>query len=197
MQKGTDLGFDDPFFATSEAVKVQASKSLRKEERQKRREAKALEAAQKATERAGLELLMQDDNAEAADHLDHFDINEIARAEKAKKKRQRMRKGKDKDKEVEEGKRGGLQEGFEIDVKDPRFAAVHDRHEFAIDRSHPRFKGTEGMRKLLEEGRKRKGIEGDAEVEVREKKRKMGGEGDEGDEGLGGLVEKVKKKSRR
>jgi hypothetical protein len=137
---------------------------------------------------------MQDDNAEAADHLDHFDINEIARAEKvAKRKGKRTRKGKD-GKEVEGGKRGGLQEGFELDVQDPRFAAVHERHEFAIDRSHPRFKGTEGMKKLLEEGRKRKGIEGDKEVGVKDKKRKVPGVRDEG---LGSLVEKVRKKSKR
>lgn len=164
------MGFDDPFFTADGPTqsKEKASKSLRKEERQKRREAKAAEAAAKATERAGLELLMQDDNADAADHLDHFDINEIARAEKQKKKRQRSRKGKEP---VEGGKRGGLQEGFEMDVQDPRFAMVHESHEYAIDKSHPRFKGTEGMQKLLQEGRKRKNIEDDSEVAVKDKKK--------------------------
>lgn len=184
----TDLGFDDPFFATDEVVKEKASKSIRKEERAKKRAAKQAEAEEKASQRAELELLMQD--TEAPTQLEHFDINEIARAEKAKKKRQRSKKGKD----AVESKRGGLQEGFEIDVQDPRFSKVHESHEFAIDMSHPRFKGTEGMKKLVEEGRKRRGIEG-AE-EVLPKKRKEPSESVE-DTQLNSLVEKVKKKAKR
>ena len=181
-----DLGFDDPFFATDEVVKEKSSKSLRKEERLKKREAKAKEAAARASQRAELELLMVDNSTEAPSHLEHFDINEIARAEKAAKK-----KGK-KNKMVEGGKRGGLQEGFEIDVGDERFSKLFESHEFAIDPSNPKFKGTEGMKKLLEEGRRKRGVEGDAEVV--EKKRKVdkerGGE-------LSGLVESVKKKAKR
>ncbi|KUJ16638.1 uncharacterized protein LY89DRAFT_707793 [Mollisia scopiformis] len=162
-----DLGFDDPFFATDEAVKEKASKSQRKEDRLKKRAAKAAEAAEKASNRAELELLMADNGTEPAANLDHFDINEIARAEKAKKK-----KGK-KSKEIETGKRGGLQEGFEMDVGDSRFSKLFESHEFAIDPSNPKFKGTEGMKKLLEEGRKKRGVEGEVEpVEKRSKKRK-------------------------
>ncbi|KAE8441986.1 hypothetical protein EG329_004112 [Mollisiaceae sp. DMI_Dod_QoI] len=186
-----DLGFDDPFFATDEAVKEKASKSQRKEDRLKKRAAKAAEAAEKASNRAELELLMADNDTEPAAHLDHFDINEIARMEKAKKK-----KGK-KGKDIETGKRGGLQEGFEMDVGDSRFSKLFESHEFAIDPSNPKFKGTEGMKKLLEEGRKKRGVEGDDEVvEGAGKKRKMaGGESKKGE--LSGLVEKVKKKAKR
>ncbi len=154
--------FDDPFFTTNEAAQEKATKALRKEERHKKREAKAAEAASKASQRAELELIMADNSTTApSDHLDHFDINEIARAEKEakkKNKRQRSRKGKGDAAPFSDadGKRGGLQTGFQMDVADPRFAAVFEKHEFAIDPSNPRFKGTEGMRKLLEEGRRKR-----------------------------------------
>jgi hypothetical protein len=193
-----DLGFDDPFFATDEAVKTKASKSQRKEARLAKREAKVAKAAAKASNRAELELLMQDNSNEAASHLDHFDIKEIARAEKNKKKK----RGK-KDKEVEGGKRGGLQNSFEMDVGDERFSKLFEDHEFAIDPSNPKFKGTEGMKALLEEGRKKRSHrvrddegEGD-QVVKKSKKRKAGVEiGGEGQD-LKGLVEKVKKKARK
>jgi hypothetical protein len=195
-----DLGFDDPFFATEEAVKTQASKSQRKEARLAKREAKAAEAAAKASNRAELELLMQDNSTEAASHLNHFDIKEIARAEKKKKKK----KGKkDESKEVEGGKRGGLQNSFEMDVGDERFSKLFEDHEFAIDPSNPKFKGTEGMKALLEEGRKKRSHRvGDGEGEgdrvvKKSKKRKAGLEIGGGEQDLKGLVEKVKKKARK
>ena len=140
-----DLGFNDPFFAADETVKDKASKTLKREDRKKKRELKDAEAAEKASKRAELELLMQENSTEDQSHLDHFDINEIARVEK-KKKRQKGKKGKD---EVV-SKRGGMQEGFELDVQDPRFTKVFESHEFAIDTSNPRFKKTEGMQKLLQ-----------------------------------------------
>ncbi|KAH6676643.1 hypothetical protein B0J14DRAFT_585979 [Halenospora varia] len=147
-----DLGFDDPFFATDEATKEKASKSIRKEARLKKREAKAAEAASKASERAKLELLMQDNTLEAPNQIEHFDINEIARVEKRAKRGKKGKKG-----EEVGSKRGGLQEGFEMDVQDERFAGrLFGNHEFAIDPSNPKFKGTEGMKKLLEEGRKKR-----------------------------------------
>jgi hypothetical protein len=196
-----DLGFDDPFFASDEKVKTKAPKSQRKEARLAKREAKAAEAAAKASNRAELELLMQDNSTEAASHLDHFDIKEIARAEKNKKKKKKGKK--DKSKEVEGGKRGGLQNSFEMDVGDERFSKLFEDHEFAIDPSNPKFKGTEGMKALLEEGRKKRSHrveddegEGD-QVVKKSKKRKTGLEVGVGEQDLKGLVEKVKKKARK
>lgn len=189
-----DLGFDDPFFATDEATKTKAAKSLRKEERKKKHEAKLKEQEEKASNRAELELLMQDNSTDRAEHLDHFDIAEIQRAEKAKKKKG---KGKGKKGEETESKRGGLQQNFEMDVGDERFGDVFKNHEYAIDPSNPKFKGTEGMKKLLEEGRRKRGGEDDGEVEIKakNKKRKVDGE-KEGKADLSSLVEKVRKKSK-
>lgn len=165
-EKDEDLGFDDPFFSTDVAVKDNAVKLSRKEEKARKRALKAAEAAEKATQRAELELIMQDDSNEATTKVEHFDINEIARIEK--RARQRGKNGK---KAAQESKRGGLQEGFELDVEDPRFAKVFENHEFAIDRSHPRFPKTEGMKKLLDAGRKRKGGDGDDGEAVQQKKK--------------------------
>lgn len=180
--------FDDPFFTTDEAAKAKASKKLRKEERRAKREAKAAEAAARASERAALELLMADNSTSsaAADHLDHFDINEIARVEKEARRKKKHQRSKRSNRETadggsDSGKRGGLQAGFEMDVMDPRFAAVFEKHEFAIDPTNPKFKGTEGMRKLLEEGRKRQSFR----------------KGDEMDGEGRGSLEKEKKKERK
>ncbi|KAI9801785.1 MAG: hypothetical protein M1825_003157 [Sarcosagium campestre] len=50
----------------------------------------------------------------------------------------------------------GLQQGFDIDVTDPRFARLYENPDFAVDPSSARFRDTKAMRKVLEEGRKRR-----------------------------------------
>ncbi|EPE28414.1 hypothetical protein GLAREA_09534 [Glarea lozoyensis ATCC 20868] len=197
-----DLGFNDPFFAAGEAqAKVEKPKSEKKAERLARRAAKEAESAAKAAEKSQLELLMQPTTSEeiANQNLDHFDINEIARAEKRAKKSGKSKKSKTALGE-DGSKRGGLQKGFSMDVADERFAGrLFGNHEFAIDPSNPKFKGTEGMKKLLEEGRKvRGGDEAALEVDVvpkKEKKRKV--DDVAGKESLNSLVESFKKKSKR
>ncbi|KAL5349097.1 pre-rRNA-processing protein esf1 [Pseudogymnoascus australis] len=188
-----DLGFDDPFFATDEKVKSKAASDLRKAARAKKHAEKKelLDAA--AEQKKELELLMTEGIDEGGSK-EHFDINEIVRAEKAAKRGgKRGRKGKSG--EVEDRK-GALQKGFEMDVADPRFGALFESHEFAIDTSNPKYKATEGMKKLLEEGRrKRKGDEGEEGEErvVGKKRRKEKASGEE----LGRLVDSVKKKLAR
>ncbi|KAH0491829.1 hypothetical protein TgHK011_003237 [Trichoderma gracile] len=170
-----DLGFNDPFFTTADPAPATKS-SIRKEERRKKREARETAAALDAQEKAHLAKVMAEDKADSnqAEHLDHFDMNEILRAEKQKSKKAKYQKKK-------KGKGGadapaGLQEDFEIDVNDERFKAVFDSHEFAIDPSNPKFKPTEGMKKVLEEGRKKRKmvVGGDEEDQPRDKKSKKG-----------------------
>ncbi|KAL2121144.1 hypothetical protein VTJ04DRAFT_5171 [Mycothermus thermophilus] len=183
-----DLGFDDPFF-TTEPVKPSKS-ALRKEERMRKRAAREKEEAENAAQKAQLELLMADENG-GADHLDHFDMREIAKAEKLKgKKKKKGKKGLQED-------RGGLQQDFQMDVNDPRFKAVFENHEFAIDPSNPKFKATEGMKKVLEEGRKKRkaGAGDDSPDAKRERRDSKKAKPDDGDFGeLASLVESVKKK---
>lgn len=190
-----DLGFDDPFFATDEKVKSKAASDLRKAARAKKHAEKKALLDAAAEQKKELELLMTEGIDEGGSK-EHFDINEIVRAEKAAKRGgKRGRKG-GKNGEVEDRK-GALQKGFEMDVADPRFGALFESHEFAIDTSNPKYKATEGMKKLLEEGRrKRKGDEGDEEGgekrgEKKRRKEKVGREE------LGKLVESVKKKLAR
>ncbi|KAH6685785.1 pre-rRNA-processing protein ESF1 [Plectosphaerella plurivora] len=184
-EAGEDLGFDDPFFA-GEEPKPKAKNAIRKEERLAKRAAREAEEAEKAEQKAQLQLLMAGENAGEADHLDHFDMNEITRAEKQKKKKYK-KKGKKGEEE-----RAGLQEDFKMDVSDDRFKAVFESHEYAIDPSNPKFKDTEAMQKLLEEGRKKRKAGGDEPREVKKvKKVKKGGDD------IGGLVASLKSKSKR
>ncbi|MCJ1249811.1 pre-rRNA-processing protein esf1 [Trapelia coarctata] len=158
-----DLGFDDPFFTAPEDDKAAATTARKEQKRQKRVERAAAEAAASA-QQAELELLMIDDNATnengdtvSRSKVNHFDINEIAKAEKVLKKK---KKGK-----LSAREKAALQakekDDFKMDVADPRFGAVFERPEFAVDPSNPRFKGTEGMKALLEEGRRKRAREDD------------------------------------
>lgn len=200
-----DLGFADPFFATDEAVKTKAAVSLRKEARAKKHAEKVAAKAAAEGQRAELELLMTDGVADGEGKLEHFDINEIARAEKVASRGKRGRRGKlgkpkvGADGELElEDRKGTLQQGFEMDVADPRFGKLFAEHEFAIDTSNPRYKATEGMKQLLEEGRRKRKAGGDEEegeevVVGRKRKSEQPKEKDE----LKKLVESVKKRAKR
>jgi NUC153 domain len=149
-ERPEDLGFDDPFFTAPEHDKTSAAK-MRKEERLRKRTEREAEEASAAAQRSELELLMVDDNHEGKG-MRHFDMNEIEREERKAKK-----KGK-KSKSQKEGQtpKEPQSVGFEINTQDSRFARLYENHEYAIDPTNPRFKGTEGMKALLEEGRKYK-----------------------------------------
>ena len=193
-----DLGFDDPFFAAPEDDKAAAS-ALRKEERRKRREERAAEAAASDAKRAELELLMVD---EKEGDVQHFDMREIEKAEKAARRRGKG-KGKLKGKKGAEAATAaaGAEDTFKMDTQDPRFQRLFESHDFAIDPTNPRFKGTGGMKALLEEGRKRRKQGDEAEhtddkSQARGKKRKTeNGKGGEDGEELRRLVNKVKGKT--
>jgi len=188
-----DLGFDDPFFIAP-ADDHAAASAQRKADRLAKREQRAADEAASSAQRAELQLLMLDDKSS---DVKHFDMNEIQKAQKAAGK-----KGKKKDRKRKEREWGeGEQDGFEMDVKDPRFSSLFESHEFAIDPTNPRFKGTEGMRALLEEGRRKRGRGGeDGEGGMdsggrgeRKRTRVVVTDTDAGDgEDLKKLVEKVK-----
>ncbi|KAA8895511.1 hypothetical protein FN846DRAFT_784971 [Sphaerosporella brunnea] len=172
--------------------------ALRKAERKKKREQKAAEAAEKASKRAELELLMEDDDqilGQDGKKLSHFDMKQVVKAEKLKKvKKPKHKKG------LEQAE--GLQDDFEMDVKDPRFGAVFERHEFAIDPTNPRFIKTENTKKLMEEKRKRTatkaGVDRNGapdEEDGRQKKRKKSGQERGKRDELQKLVQSLKKKS--
>lgn len=178
-----DLGFNDPFF-NDPAAAAAAEKAARKAEKKKKASAKEATDKAAADRRAELELLMAEDDANG-DGVRHFDMREIEKAEKAAR---RKGKGKKKGKGVEQ-----VQDDFKVEAQDPRFAALFDSHEYAIDPTNPRYKKTEGMKTLLEEGRKkRKFDDDDGEVMKKKGKAEKGGKG--GNDDVNGLVARLKKK---
>ncbi|OAA66764.1 pre-rRNA processing protein [Niveomyces insectorum RCEF 264] len=176
-----DLGFDDPFFlaaddpaaaAAAEAAELPSKTAQRKEERLKKRAAREAEAKAKAEERAQLEVVMAGD-AEREKTTTQFDLREEMRAEKARKKEEKKRARKNKHKKYGGGEDGheeaaadtttaaAAQQKFVVDVTDPRFQAVFDDPEYAIDPSNPRFKATPGMQQVLSAVRRKR--QGEAE----------------------------------
>ena len=150
--------FDDPFF-TDPKASAKAEAAARKAAAKKKRQEREAEEAASAAKRAELELLMVDDKAADGGTLKHFDMNEIERAEKAARKGRKGKKGR----KASEIASAAVADDFTMDVEDPRFAKLYESHEFAIDPTNPRFKGTEGMKKLLDEGRKKRKNRGDGE----------------------------------
>jgi len=108
-------------------------------------------AADAAGQRAELELLMAD-GPEGVGRTAHFDKRELkAQAKLASK-------GKRKGKRALRGSPGQTpaEDGFKMDVSDPRFKAIYEKSEFAVDPSHPRFDKTQGMVAVLEESRRKR-----------------------------------------
>ena len=184
--EAADAGFDDPFF-TDPAAAAAAEKKAKKDKRKQKLADQAAQDEEAAARRAELELLMAEDQGDSAKH---FDMREIEKAEK-----EARRKGK-KDKKRKKPAVAGSEEangGFEMETEDPRFKALFESHEFAIDPTNPKFKKTEGMSKLLEEGRKKRKLrevdEGE-DVGDANREKAMGGAGDKGE--LDGLVKRLK-----
>ena len=208
-----DLGFSDPFFTS-----LISSKRPPKAARSKTHSNPDDDLIVKATtapSAAELSLLMLPKNPPTADAtIQHFNMQEIALAERAlakrAKTRHRARLSKREQAALVTHQNEGGKDTFEVDVGDPRFGAVFEKSEFAIDPTHPRFSGTGGMRKLLEEARRKRGkVDGEQDWEwgeqkgrVREGKRMddRGGkrrvERDGGEEGLEGLTARVQKKTK-
>ncbi|CDZ98668.1 Uncharacterized conserved protein [Phaffia rhodozyma] len=93
-------------------------------------------------------------NPLAIDDSKHFSMTDIIKEEKnagAGKKRKRAPHKKTKTAEMREKDKELGDTGFEINVKDERFNKLNVDHRFAIDPSHPQFKKTKAMSKLLEE----------------------------------------------
>jgi hypothetical protein len=178
-----DLGFEDPFFTAPEHDRAETD-AARKEAKRRKREERAAADASSATQRAELELLMIDEDRPGGT-VQHSDMNAIARATKVLKRKT----GKKDSKKIEAARQLLEGDNFRMDVADPRFTAVYERAEFAVNPAHPKFKATEGMKSLLEEGRKRK--RADWEEEEAEEERESKRDGGKGVD-LEALVARVK-----
>ncbi|EXJ84129.1 hypothetical protein A1O3_04796 [Capronia epimyces CBS 606.96] len=160
--QGADLGFDDPFFADDPSAKSDraAGTKMRKEERMKKKREREAEEEAERKQRAELELLMVDDAVGADDgapKIRHFDMKEIEKAEKLARKKSKAKDKKRKDKtDTGTTAANDAEDAFKVDTSDPRFGRLFTSHEYAIDPTNPRFKGTKAMKTLLEESRKLK-----------------------------------------
>ncbi|KAI6028238.1 hypothetical protein EDC04DRAFT_151451 [Pisolithus marmoratus] len=111
---------------TKDQTTLEKYEQKMREKRQRKKEARKAAAAE--------------DTAEPDPHA------EVVKPRTKRKKRSANNKHED-DSEADED--------FSIDVKDDRFSALHEDHQFAIDPSNPQFKKTKGMIALLEERSKR------------------------------------------
>ncbi|KAI9574165.1 hypothetical protein HD554DRAFT_2228687 [Boletus coccyginus] len=143
--------FDDEFFGfendsrhDEEKDEAQPNQSMKESAKPKR----PTESSQ-----AELALLAASDNPHGEPA--HFDMKAVLKAEKQGKNKKSRHKSKKRDRnDVDDGP-GETQGDFAIDVKDDRFAAIHEDHQFAIDPTNPQFKRTKSMAALLDERSKR------------------------------------------
>jgi hypothetical protein len=182
-----DLGFDDPFF-TDPASAAAAEKQAKKADRRKKLDKQANQDEEAASRKAELELLMAENQG---DNVRHFDMREIEKAEK-----EARRKGKSKRSSKKKPEVGEVQDGFQVDSQDPRFKALFESHEFAIDPTNPKFKSTKGMKSLLEEGRKKRKVDDLDGDEYRRTDEGYSKKNKSVDGDLDGLVKRLKGKSK-
>lgn len=122
----------------------QLKKKQKKAEKRAKRKTELLETKSGAASINELTALLK-----GSDAAKHFDLLE----EKEDLKRHKGRKGKTTTAAQK------ATSASSIDTKDPRFAAIYDRPEYAIDPSAASFKRTPGMQALLEERSKRRSDE--------------------------------------
>ncbi|EPX74289.1 pre-rRNA processing protein Esf1 [Schizosaccharomyces octosporus yFS286] len=173
--KKEDLGFDDEFFQDN-SLKNRKKKTTKQKE---------VEEDPNAATKDELEAIVKED-ADNSEHLDHFDMKSIMKAEKSKKGRKQKKKAA----ELE-----GLQEGFDVNVADPRFEALYSNHNFAIDPTNPHFKKTKTTEKIMNERLKRRehSLEQVDEGKVEKNVKKRGPAKQDKSQDLNRIVQSIKR----
>ncbi|KAL5641478.1 hypothetical protein ACGC1H_001831 [Rhizoctonia solani] len=141
---------------------------------------------------AELELLLAPDPNPVDKEPRHFDMRAVIKAEKASRPGKKSRRQVKKHASINEVEDG---QDFHIDVKDARFAVLHENHEFAIDPSNPHFQNTKAMKALLDERAKRQRERQTTEEAQAREKIKAVRESTSDDRSLKSIVESVKRKS--
>ncbi|CAL1676964.1 unnamed protein product [Lasius platythorax] len=148
-----DVDMNDKYFAEE----FRNSKSSRKN-RKKDKEASDVDSSNEQEEnqrRAELELLLMDQNEDGKKHFNMKQIEENATMSKSKRKR--LIKKKNVQEEIKD-------DDFEVNVKDPRFAALFTSHHFNIDPADPHYRKTKGTEALVNEKLKRR-VDNEAHAE--------------------------------
>lgn len=145
MPDGIDL--NDPYFAEEFADGDFAEPSQRKNKNKgKGKKNTSSDSNNDDDEQKAAELaLLLDDGVEKKGHFSLKKIQDTENESKTKKrKKNRKKKGADADKAL-------LDDGFKINTKDDRFAAVYSSHLYNIDPTDSNFKKTKGMLEFIDE----------------------------------------------
>ncbi|KAI8066380.1 hypothetical protein BC940DRAFT_320076 [Gongronella butleri] len=133
-QKEKRMAKKDRRLQQQEEEEEQDAKNKKKNKKKKPTKEERMEQKR---QKAELALMMDDD-----EQGEGFDMKQVLKMEKLEKKNKKSRKEKDA--------LAANKDDFEIDVADPRFAALQDSHHFAIDPTHSQFKKTKSMKKIME-----------------------------------------------
>lgn len=153
LPEGIDM--NDPYFAEEfangeyEAPKVSKKKKATKKKGGATGEGDSDNADAEAERE--LALLLDDDDGKA-----HFSLRKIQDTENESKTKKKRKKQLNKKKVTDQKP---IEDDFEINVNDKRFAAVFNSHLFNIDPTDSHFKKTKNMEKLIHEKLKRKPVE--------------------------------------
>ncbi|RVE76750.1 hypothetical protein OJAV_G00012180 [Oryzias javanicus] len=139
-----DVDLSDPFFAEELGAAADLRDVKRKQKKKKKRAETADNKEELEKQQAEMALLMEDDT----DGHAHFNYDQIVEQQNlSKKKRKKLLK---KGAELLE------EDGFKVDVEDPRFQAIYTSHLFSLDPSHPSYRKTRATQSLLAEKRRRR-----------------------------------------
>lgn len=144
LPDGIDL--NDPYFAEEFANGEFAPVKTNKKKSKKVNKDDEANDSDKPNE---LELLLDDDDGKA-----HFSLKKIQERENESKTSKKRRKKLKKSKQNKESK--PIEDDFQIDVADNRFAAIYSSHLFNIDPTDSHYRKTKGMETLIHEKLKRK-----------------------------------------
>ncbi|KIJ11829.1 hypothetical protein PAXINDRAFT_137574 [Paxillus involutus ATCC 200175] len=159
-KKSAGSALNDEFFGVESDSDRERDASLNQSGKKSKKPKKPRDSSPAPTLRqpstkAELALLAASDNPRGESA--HFDMKAVLKAEKQSKSKRSRHKSKKRatDGDADDGP-NETQNDFVIDVKDDRFTAIHEDHQFAIDPSNPHFKKTKSMAALLDERSKRK-----------------------------------------
>jgi hypothetical protein len=151
----------DPFFSANKLSKTGKARKSKKSATGAAREAALDKDEDNTKQAASLELLMMDEEEHGAKH---FGIDDVLAAEKRRSGKHKKRKGGKAEASDaaaaadarQDAARLAAVDSFKPNLQDPRFQALYTSHEFAIDRTDPRFKETGAMREILNERHRRR-----------------------------------------
>lgn len=152
LPDGIDL--NDPYFAeefaNGEFAPVKSKKSKAKKTHARNDDENG------SIEQKDLELLLDDDD----DHKAHFSLKKIQERENESKTSKKHRKKLKQNKSNDDKK--SMDDDFQINTTDNRFAAIYSSHLFNIDPTDSHYRKTKAMDTLIQEKLKRKRNDGDA-----------------------------------